>query len=255
MVGVLLIVAGCGDDDDGVEAAAPNDTDGRTLEGQSWLLSANAPLGVALEAVGVTAHFEDGALTGRSGCNEYSTTYDVDGDSLTIGPNVASTQMACPPPQDMVERAYLDRLPRVARYEIDGDTLTMNDDQGDTVLLFQAMDGARAIQGQWTVTTYYAGNAVTSVVGGVTMTAEFEDGTISGNTGCNTFNGPYEVDGVSITIGPLSSTLAACPTEELELQQTNFLKALELARTFEVAGGRLDLLREGQTYAVTFVTG
>jgi heat shock protein HslJ len=27
-------------------------------------------------------------------------------------------------------------------------------------------------------------------VGGVTMTAEFEDGTVSGNTGCNTFNGP-----------------------------------------------------------------
>jgi heat shock protein HslJ len=130
----------------------------------------------------------------------------------------------------------------------------MTDGQGDTVLSFQAMDGARAIQGQWTVTTYYAGNAVTSVVGGVTMTAEFEDGTVSGNTGC-TFNRPYEVDGVNITIGPLSSTLAACPTEVLELQQTNFLKALELAGTFEVAGGWLDLLREGQTYAVTFVTG
>lgn len=60
---------------------------------------------------------------------------------------------------------------------------------------------------------------------------------------------------MNITTGPLSSTLAACPTEALELHQTNFLKALELARTFEVAGGRLDLLREGQTYAVTFVTG
>lgn len=255
MMGVLLVVVGCGDDDDAVVAAAPDDPGGRTLEGESWLLSADAPLGVALEAVGVTAHFEDGALTGRSGCNEYSTTYDAHGDSLTIGPNIASTQMACPPPQATVERAYLDRLPRVARYAIDGDTLTMTDDQGDTILLFQAMDGARAIRGKWTVTSYYAGNAVTSVVGGVTMTAEFEDGTVSGNTGCNNFNGPYEVDGANVTIGPLSSTLAACPTEELELQQTNFLNALELARTFEVAGGRLDLLREGQTYAVTFVTG
>jgi hypothetical protein len=40
MVGVLLVVAGCGDDDGGVEAAAPDDTSGRTLEGESWLLSA-----------------------------------------------------------------------------------------------------------------------------------------------------------------------------------------------------------------------
>lgn len=252
---LLLVVTGCGDDG-GVEPSAANDDgNGTPLEGTSWLLSAETPLGIALGAVGVTAQFEDGTLTGHSGCNRYSTTYEVDGGSLTIGADIAGTQMACPPPQTAVERAYLARLPLVARYEIDGDMLTMTDDQGDAVLQFQALDSTKVIQGAWTVTSYYAGNVVTSVVGNVTMTAEFEDGTVSGNTGCNTFNGPYEIDGVNINIGPLSSTLAACETAELEQQHTNYLDALELARTFEVVGDRLDLFREGRTYAVSLVSG
>jgi heat shock protein HslJ len=250
---LLLVVAGCGDDD-GVQTSAAGDG-GTALDGTTWLLSADAPLGVALGAVGVTAQFENGELTGHSGCNEYSTTYRLDGDSLTIGPDIAGTRMACPPPQTAVERAYLDRLPRVAHYEIDGDTLTMTDDEGDTVLRFQALDGAEAIQGEWTVTSYYTGNAVASVVGGVTMTATFEDGTVSGTTGCNSFNGPYEIHGLDIMIGPLSSTLAACPTSELDQQEKNYLRALELARTFQVVGRQLDLFREGETYAVSFVSG
>jgi hypothetical protein len=71
----------------------------------------------------------------------------------------------------------------------------MTDDQGDTILRYQATEGAEAIQGEWEVTGYYPGNAITSVLGGVTMTATFEDGTVSGTTGCNSFNGPYEIDG------------------------------------------------------------
>jgi heat shock protein HslJ len=131
----------------------------------------------------------------------------------------------------------------------------MTDDQGDTILRYQATEGAEAIQGEWEVTGYYPGNAITSVLGGVTMTATFEDGTVSGTTGCNSFNGAYEIDGQNITIGPLASTLAACPTPELDTQETNYLAALELARTFQVAGDRLDLFREGDTYAVSFVSG
>jgi META domain len=131
----------------------------------------------------------------------------------------------------------------------------MTDDQGDTILRYQATEGAEAIQGEWEVTGYYSGNAIASVLGGVTMTATFEDGTVSGTTGCNSFNGAYEIDGPNITIGPLASTLAACPTPQLDTQETNYLAALELARTFQVAGDRLDLFREGDTHAVSFVSG
>jgi putative lipoprotein len=74
---------------------------------------------------------------------------------------------------------------------------------------------------------------------------------VSGDTGCNRFSGSYTVDGQNITIGPLASTRAACPDEELQQQETDFLAALELATTFQVTGDRLDLFREGGTYAAT----
>jgi len=253
---LLTALAACGDDDT-VSSVASDDDDrsGIPLEETTWVLTADALLGVALEAVAVTAQFQDGRVSGHSGCNRYTASYTVDGDSLTIGPDIGGTSMACPPAQMAVERAYLDRLPQVAKYAIDGKTLTMTDDQGETVLRYEATEGSEAIQGDWEVTSYYAGTAITSVLGNVTMTAKFEDGTVSGNTGCNSFSGPYEIDGQNITIGPLESTLAACPTPELDTQQTSYLNALQLAKTFQVTGDQLDLFREGGTYAVSFVSG
>jgi heat shock protein HslJ len=162
--------------------------------------------------------------------------------------------MACPPAQMLVEQAYLARLPKVAGFSIDGNELTLTDDQGETILRYEATEGAEAIQGDWTVTGYYSGNAITSVLGGVTLTAKFEDGTVSGSTGCNTFTGTYETDGDNITMGPLATTRAACPTPELTTQESQYLIALGLARTFEVAGNRLDLFREGDTYAVSYTS-
>jgi len=253
---VLLLAAACGDDDDPVSSVASDDASrGTPLEGTTWVLSADAPLGVALEAIAVTAQFQDGRLSGHSGCNRYTASYTLDGDSLSIGPDIGGTSMACPPAQMAVEQAYLGRLPQVTAVAIDGTTLTMTDDQDKTILRYEATEGSEAIQGDWEVTSYYAGTAITSVLGGVTMTAKFEDGMVSGNTGCNSFNGPYEIDGQNITIGPLASTLAACPTPELSTQETNYLNALQLAKTFQVTGDQLGLFREGGTYAVSFVSG
>ncbi len=252
---VLLLASACGDDDTVGSVAPDDDSRGTPLEGTTWVLSADAPLGVALEAIAVTARFQDGRLSGHSGCNRYTAPYEVDGDSLSIGPDIGGTSMACPPAQMVVEQAYLGRLPQVTAFAIDGTTLTMTDDQDKTILRYEATEGSEAIQGDWEVTSYYAGTAITSVLGGVTMTAKFEDGTVSGNTGCNSFNGPYEIDGQNITIGPLASTLAACPTPELSTQETNYLNALQLAKTFQVTGDQLDLFREGGTYAVSFVSG
>jgi heat shock protein HslJ len=281
LVGVAgsLLAAACGDDDEAEPAAttaaapttaapastAPASTASAStattvgssgqatpLEGTTWTLTADSPLGAPLGDIAVTARFEAGKLTGESGCNRYNTSYETSGSSMTIGPHIASTLRACPPPRTAVEQAYLARLPRTASYTIDGSTLTLADSAGAALLVYEATDSAQAILGAWEVTSYYTGNAVASVVGGVTLTAEFDANNIAGNTGCNSFNGPYRVDGDSIEIGPLASTRAACPNEELQQQEQAYLAALELAKTFEITGNRLDLLRPGHTFAVTF---
>jgi heat shock protein HslJ len=209
-------------------------------------------LGSPLDGIVVTAHFEDGRMSGESGCNTYTTSYKVNGTSLTIGPEIATTSKACPSAETAVERAYLERLPQVTAYRISNGTLTLL--KGDKALLrYDATIAAEAILGDWIVTSYFSGNAITSVLGGVEMTTTFAARDLTGNTGCNTFNGPYQAEGNEITIGQLASTRAACPTEELDQQEMHFLAALHLATTFRVTGNRLDLLRPGDTIAATFV--
>jgi heat shock protein HslJ len=160
--------------------------------------------------------------------------------------------MACGEPQSAVEQAYLAALPGVASFAIADDQLTLNNGDGDALLVFDASEGAQAIVGSWIVTSYYSGDAITSVVGDATLTADFaDDGTVSGNAGCNNYNGPYEIDGDSISIGPLAGTKMACSSDELSKQETDYLAALELAESFTVTGNRLDLLREGGTIAAT----
>jgi len=247
----VAVLAACGSSDDDVDAEATSA--GPPLEGTNWILSDSTDLGVDLEGVTVSARFEEGTVAGTSGCNSYTGSYEVDGEDLTIGPEIASTQMACEEPQTAVEQAYLAALPEVAKFAIADDKLTLSNGDGDALLVFDATDGAAAIVGSWIVTSYYSGDAITSVVGDATLTADFaDDGTLSGNAGCNNYNGPYEIDGDSISIGPLAGTKMACTSEELTKQETDYLAALELATSFSVTGDRLDLLRDGGTIAATF---
>ena len=250
LVGLTAVLAACGSADDDVDtAAAP---EGPPLEGTNWILSDSTDLGVSLDGVTVSARFQDGTVAGTSGCNSYTGPYEVDGEDLTVGPDIASTQIACEDPQASVEQAYLAALPEVSSFAIAAEQLTLNNGDGDALLVFDASVGADAIVGSWTVTSYYSGDAITSVAGDATLTADFaDDGTVSGNAGCNNYNGPYEIDGDSISIGPLASTKMACTSEELSKQEADFLAALELATSFTVTGDRLDLLRDGGTIAAT----
>jgi heat shock protein HslJ len=250
---VLLVLSGCdADSGDDATAAGPTGTPSVSLEGPTWTLSSEPAPGAPLEGIVVTARFENGTMSGESGCNTYTTSYEVDETSLTIGSEIAGTRRACPPAETAVERAYLQRLPQVSAYRISGGTLTLLN--GDEALLrYEATIAAEAIPGDWIVTSYFSGDAITSVLGGVDMTTTFAALDVTGNTGCNTFSGPYQVEGDEITIGRLASTMAACPTEELQRQETDFLAALRLATTFRVTGNRLDLLRRpGDTIAATF---
>jgi heat shock protein HslJ len=245
------LLAACGSSDDDVDASAASD--GPPLEGTNWILSDTTDLGASLEGVTVSARFEDGTVAGTGGCNNYTGPYEVDGEDLTIGPDIASTQMACGEPQTAVEQAYLAALPEVASFAIADDQLTLSNGDGDALLVYDASDGAEAIIGSWIVTSYYSGDAITSVVGDATLTADFaDDGQLSGNAGCNNYSGPYELDGESISIGPLAVTKMACTSDELSKQEADYLAALDLATSFTVTGNRLDLLRDGGTIAATF---
>jgi len=75
------------------------------------------------------------------------------------------------------------------------------------------------------------------------LTIGFEDGSVGGNSGCNSYGGIYKIEGSSIVISGLVSTLMAC-IEPVNGQEAEFLRALSEAASYEIAGGLL-LLKDG----------
>ena len=74
-----------------------------------------------------------------------------------------------------------------------------------------------------------------------TPTLRLDERRATGNTGCNSFAGPYELSGASLRSGALASTRRACVDEALNRQEAAFLRALDDTRTWRIAGGTLVL--------------
>ena len=151
----------------------------------------------------------------------------MDGSSLRFGP-LAGTQKACGDPAGEVSREVTTALARVRAYAIRADALHMKDAGGETVLSYDA--GTPGVEGDWTVISVLYDDAIRSVVVGTDLTADFAaDGTISGNTGCNSFRGDYTLEGEKLRVGPLTATEVTCPTKEASEQEAGYLAALESA--------------------------
>jgi heat shock protein HslJ len=238
-----LALAGCAG---GASPSAQPMGEGTPLEGTAWQLTDYVgPEGGTLsvpEEVAASATFTDGKMAGTSGCNQYTAAYTLDGKKLAIS-GVATTAMACPPIPSALEKAYLAALERVATYAIRGGTLELATAEGTVGLRFAVAEAPALAKTRWVATMINTGTgAVASVVAGSKVTAVFaEDGTVSGSGGCNTYNGPYKVDGASIEIGPLASTMMMCADPAVGQQETSYFAALDKAATYAFSGDRLQL--------------
>jgi heat shock protein HslJ len=160
--------------------------------------------------------------------------------------------MACAPELMDQETAYLKALGEAKTFSVVGDQLTLKDASDKNLLVFKAQSQDLAGT-SWEVIGYNNGKqAVTSVLIGTTMTADFgTDGTLSGTSGCNTYKGTYAVTGNQITIGPLATTRMVCPQEIMD-QETLYLAALQTAATYRIEGTRMELRTKDGALAVNF---
>ena len=102
----------------------------------SWKLTSYGPADAQTPAVadaeaGLTFK-EDGTVTGNSGCNGLGGDYTVEGDQVTFG-QIVSTLMACDEPRMAQEDAVHQVLTDTAAYKIEGNTLTLTNN--DLVLV------------------------------------------------------------------------------------------------------------------------
>jgi heat shock protein HslJ len=130
---VPLLIISCGG---GTKppAQGPASSPAGSIAGHDWVL---IELGEKRSLLGagdrpVTLRF-DGAssrATGFAGCNRYSASYQVHGDTLSFGP-VAATKMACAQ-GDQLERDYLAVLPAISSYGVSDSGLTLRGGSGPT---------------------------------------------------------------------------------------------------------------------------
>ncbi|WP_426416571.1 META domain-containing protein [Aestuariirhabdus sp. LZHN29] len=77
-----------------------------------------------------------------------------------------------------------------------------------------------------------------------------DNGRINGHGGCNGFFGGYSVDKQKIKIGPLGSTMMACP-EPLMQQEQQLLQAVSSATSFQHRGDTLVLTSDDGAIRLT----
>jgi putative lipoprotein len=109
----------------------------------------------------------------------------------------------------------------------------------------------KSLQGTWTLTAYGPQGATTPVAPNSQATITFnEDGTLTGNSGCNGFGGSYKVDGDQITFSGLVSTLMACE-EPLMTQEGSVFKVLDGTASYKIDGDALTLTNNGNVLVFT----
>jgi heat shock protein HslJ len=236
-------------------AACSTSGSSQDLTGNIWLLSelnGRAPI----TGTTITAEFdEEGRVAGSSGCNNYSTSYIVDGNQLTFSEPMASTLMACPEPIMEQERDYTQALADTAEFEIINDELILIDSKGNELARFDAVD--QALEGtSWQVMSYNNGKGgVTSLIIGTEISANFgEDGQLTGNSGCNSYFAEYEADGDNISIGTAAATEMAClEPEGLMEQEQQYLAALETAASYKIEGLSMEMRTSEGSLVATFI--
>jgi heat shock protein HslJ len=93
----------------------------------------------ALAGTEVTALFSaDGNLTGTAGCNNYKASYQVDNNSIEIGPT-ATARKLCSEPEGIMEQEkdYLAALESAARYSIDRQQLVLFFENDSMAAIFE----------------------------------------------------------------------------------------------------------------------
>jgi heat shock protein HslJ len=250
------------DSEDSSQSMMTNERTQSGLEAPDWQLShyrdESGQMLSVLPDTTVTARFRSGELGGSAGCNRYFGSYTLGtDDQLSFSSPMGTTMMACGPPVSEQERQYLNDLSAVVAFQLEGGSLYLLDKNRKVILEYTAVKPL-ALEG-----TLWQAAGINNGRGGVVSTAttplataRFEDGTISGHAGCNTFNAAYEVTGNRISLGPAMTTRMHCAEPDgIMDQEQEYLAALSRARVYELTDSGLKLRDENGSLQVNFVAG
>jgi heat shock protein HslJ len=237
-------------------ATSPPTTSSAGFPGGAWQWQsthhADGTIVTAADPSRYTVTFQsNGQLMIRADCNTVLGSYTVSGAELSImlGP---STLVGCPP--DSQADQFVADLASVSGFAVvDGNLqLQLGSTGGQMFLAPHQVPGL--VGPTWELTGYNNGRGgVQSVLTGTHSTAVFSpEGQTNGSAGCNTFFGPYQTSGNSLTIGPLASTRMACDPPIMQ-QEAAYLAALQNTAQYQFESDQLVLRDATGATQATFV--
>jgi heat shock protein HslJ len=226
------------------------------LSGQVWqwtktIYSDGKTIDVPTPANYTIEFMPDGKVVIKADCNNVLGTYITEADNLTItlGP---STMAMCPP--GSLDSEYLKQLSAVAKYLLQGDTLTLNFKLDSGGMTFTPAPAGQAQPGQpgeipgqdlggktwqWVNSALKDGQTF-SPASPADYTIEFSmvDGRVNIKADCNNAIGEFMTDGQSLQIMIGGVTRAMCPPGSLSEE---FLKELSEVNSYVVQGDSLTM--------------
>ena len=251
VIGILML-AGCNQDSQ-EEVSAPEATvafeEALDLAGTSWqldYLGDDETTGASLEDVRSTLNFLVGRYVGSAGCNWYQGIYDATGGPLNLK-TPALTSTVCSEPTGIMDQEglYLGALISVTDYALDGDALVLYRDGDVRLLTFSPVEDVPVAGTVWGLKQINNGNEWFPMALGSEIVAQFADGELTGNSGCNDYSATYQVEGDVVTIENVTASEIECDVnQDVMNQEQVYLSELESVAGFEVLGGALELLDE-----------
>lgn len=256
LVGTL---AACGDDSPssgaGDATASQSDLDlaGRVFVSDTVLVDGEPhPL---VDGTTLALGFADDAIQANAGCNQMSGQGTYADGTLDVGAGLATTQMACDPPEKMdQEQWYGELLAAKPTLELDGDHLVLT--SGDTVITYNEQAAASGtpltgtmwtLDGMGTQSSDGADGSMSSVPAGVTSTLQISDkGELNVDTGCNVGGANVRIEDSVMDVGPLSMTMKFCDGAEGEVEQA-VISVIDGEVGYSIDGEQLTLTQGEQT--------
>lgn len=261
ILALTVLLSSCGAGNTGKRALAANDSippatevsmtsnsgssSAQTIAGPMWRLRdyAGAQGARTTPSSRTAIRFTDGRMSGTGGCNRIGARYTINGAQLTINAT-HSTMRACLGDANVHESAFLALLAMVNAYSLADGRLTLRSSAGDALLVFEPEVEKSILGREWTVQNYNNGRgAVSTVLRGSSLTMTLaEDGSVTGNAGCNTFRSSYTATDTSLTLAPAAATRKMCGEPDGIMQQESaFLAALSKVASYYVEDDTLQL--------------
>ena len=195
----------------------------------------------------LTFNTSEHTVSGTDGCNRINGAYEVkNNNEINIGDKLASTMMAC---QNVGDRVFIQALSKTTKFTItDGKLVFLADD----VVVMRFTQDEVSLDGTWELvhiqTKDRSAKGIDMRFPGKTPELTFDGDRLSGNTGCNSLNSTFKIDGNAIDLGGMAMTRMFCEGVEEHV----FTAAINEVKKFRIEGDTLVLSNNDAMDLMTF---